>query len=274
MDFKSHFRERLNATKELALANKGKLLFFMVVAVLLQIQTHSFEYKARISGTAQDIAESVASAPIFLTIEMLLGLVIFTKITSGMKRSVCRRNTLFGSSGTALYTLLFLVFNLTISLFFIILMFTLATNGNTELNDPKQAKDVSRLIMYTLPFVMGAPYAASALAMRQFAINSVIKACSPRTSNKAIKQKPLYKSSFTTLLASWKQIFTSPYYLALCFTFVLLVSPEIYLPEAMTDSLVAALISALGHGLILVIYLTAYDEGMETFIRESSNDDV
>ncbi|APD92471.1 hypothetical protein BM525_21670 (plasmid) [Alteromonas mediterranea] len=274
MDFTTYFKERLKSTTDVVIANKGKLFFFMIVAMLLQFQTHSFEYKARISGTAQDIAESVASAPIFLTVEMLLGVVIFTKITSNMKRSVCQRHTLTGSTGSALYTLFFLVFNLTVSLFFIILMFTLVTDGSTQLNDPEQAKDVSRLIMYTLPFVMGVPYAASALSMRQFAINSVIKAYNPKVSKKTLKQYPLYKSSFVTLCSSWKQTFTDPYYLALCFTFVLLVSPEIYLPETMKGSLIAALVSALGHGLILVIYLAAYDDGMETFIKEAGNDNL
>lgn len=265
MQFKEQILNSLNRTGYLVYGNKVKLLFFTIVALLLQFQTYSMEFKAKVSGTAQDIAQSVASAPIFLSVEMLIGFLVFFVITNNMKSNITGKASLFGPLGSVAYSLMFLIVNLMISLFVLGVIYT-ALGGGTAATEAEEAAALVESVMFALPLVMGLPYAVSAISMAQFACNSAIKTELRGEPRRIVKSHPGYLSGFATFFVSWKRVFTQPYYLILSIVFVLLVTPEIYMTDSMGMTLIPVLLAVAGHFLVLLLYLSAYDEGMRAYL--------
>ena len=276
MKFKEHFINSLNRTGYLIYGNKVKLLFFTIVALLLQFQTYSMEFKAKVSGTAQDIAQSVVSAPIFLSVEVLIGFIVFFVITNNMRRNVTGKVSLFGPLGAVTQSVMFLIVNLLVGVFVLFVIgASITTLGEgTATTEPKTSAALFGSVMFVLPLVMGLPYAASAASLAQFASNSAIKTALRGQSRKAIRSYPGYMSGLATFFISWKKVFTQPYYLILSIVFVLLVTPEIYLTDSMGMTLIPVLLAVTGHFLVLVLYLSAYDDGMRAYLNVDTGEKV
>ncbi|MEG3765122.1 hypothetical protein [Alteromonas sp. 14N.309.X.WAT.G.H12] len=275
MKLKVYFMQELHRTWRIILTHKYMLMFYVVIASVTQLQAYSLEYKAAMSAAPTDIAQAVASGSLLLWAETLAAICIFSMITAKMKRTAVGKVSVFGLFGIVAYSSMFLVVYLITALVMLGLLYT--SLGGTSLldgtpTDPEDAKHIAGTMMLFIPLVMGFPYAASALALRQFAKNNAIKAISKRMKRQE-RKKYGYLPSYIVFFNVWKQLVTKPYYVVLSILFVLLVSPEIYLPDALKSSMLSTFIVITGHVLLLLIYLSAYNGGLISYLLLPTVDD-
>lgn len=98
-------------------------------------------------------------------------------------------------------------------------------------------------------------------------LNRSIKASNPGLRNKAIRSISGYQNGFVAFFVAWKKVFTEPYFLLYAITFVLFVSPELYLPNNIKESLLPVFLGVIGHTMVILMYLTAFDDGLVRYLN-------
>jgi hypothetical protein len=267
LSFNFGFKESLSRTFYLLGANKIKILFFMFVSAMLQAQIYSLEFKAKVTGDAEDIAQAVASGAVFLSAEMLIGLIIFSVVAGGMLKGVLGRKPIFATSKIMFGSLSSLIVALSIATVILGGMFQMLHGNLDEMDSAKKQEAAVGFLAVALPLIMGIPYAISAKVMSQLTLNRSIKASNPGLRNKAIRAISGYQNGFVAFFVAWKKVFTEPYFLLYAITFVLFVSPELYLPNNIKESLIPVVLGVIGHTMVILMYLTAFDDGLVRYLN-------
>jgi hypothetical protein len=273
MSMKNHLKGSLSRTFYILMSNKLKFIFFAVMSLFLQFQVYSLEYKAKITGGVEDIAQAVASGAVFLSVEILLGLIFFSVVAGGMLKKVLGRKPLMGTSMITFGGLSSLVVALSVSVVFLGALFQLTHDGADSMTAIEQQEAAVRFLAFSLPIIMGIPYAISALVMSQLTLNTALKVSNKHLRNKEIKALDGYKNSFIAFFVSWKHVFTRPFFMIYAILFVLFVSPELYLPESIKGTLIPVVMGVIGHVMVLVMYLAAIDDGLVRYLEEDASDE-